>query len=74
MKESNPSGQGRDSRGLRGLFLLSVWGRDLLHVAVLVDSLTSFVRNGSGFSKANGFAADVAEYAEHPFTVPPNTN
>jgi hypothetical protein len=30
-----------------------------------VDSLAAFVRNGAGFNKAHGLAADVAQYAEH---------
>jgi hypothetical protein len=36
-----------------------------------VDGFAAFVRNGAGFNKARGFAADVAQYAEHPVTVTP---
>jgi hypothetical protein len=55
--------------GLRGFVHVSRPGRDLLHVAVLVEGFAVFVRNSAGINKAQGFATDVAEYAEHPVTV-----
>jgi hypothetical protein len=46
-----------------------VRGRNLPHVAVFVKGLAAFVRNSAGINKAQGFATDVAEYAEHPVKV-----